>query len=126
MIRRIVLSIIVSLGLAAIPASAAAFQAFPTVDCGSDAANSAVCGSKTNQNPISGSGGLLLNITNIVAYVAGAAAVIIIIVSGIRYITSGGDSNAIASAKNTIAGALIGLVVIVLARTLITYVIMQL
>jgi hypothetical protein len=45
-----------------------------------------------------------------------------IMVSGFRYITSGGDAQKISSAKNTLVGAIIGLVVIVLARVIITFV----
>ncbi|MBL8122451.1 hypothetical protein JNM87_06935 [Candidatus Saccharibacteria bacterium] len=49
-----------------------------------------------------------------------------IMVSGFRYITSGGDSQKIASAKNTLIGAIIGLVVIALAQTIITFVLSRL
>jgi hypothetical protein len=58
----------------------------------------------------------------ILSYIAGVAAVIMVIVGGIRYITSGGDSNNISSAKNTVIYALIGLVVALLARTIVAFV----
>ena len=93
---------------------------------GSGTSNSAVCtdkGAGSTNNPISQELG---KITDIVAFVAGAAAIVLIIIGGIRLIISRGDSNAIASARNTITYALIGLAVIVLARSLITYVVSRL
>src|ERR1700691_1844063 len=87
------------------------------------AGNSAVCNGKSNTDPLTGTNGVILKITNIVAIVAGIAAVIILIIGGLRYVTSGGDSGSVASAKSTIIYALIGLVVIALAKTIIAYVV---
>ena len=124
MIRRLLLSImLLGLCLMAAPLPANAFDTTGGVDCTGNAGNSAVCTDNTTTDPISGSNGLLLKITKIVAFIGGVAAVIMIIVGALRYITSNGDSNAIASAKNTVIGAVIGLIVIVLAASLITYVI---
>ena len=57
------------------------------------------------------------------ALVAGAAAVVVIIVAGIRYITSNGDAEQTKKAKNAIIYASIGLIVIVLGQALISLVI---
>ncbi len=94
------------------------------VDCGNqDYSSSAVCNSKsTGSDPLTGPNGTLTGIANVVAYVTGAAAIIIMIISGFRYITSGGDSNKVSSAKSGFINALVGLVIIVLAKTLIVYV----
>jgi hypothetical protein len=54
--------------------------------------------------------------------VAGAVAVIILVVGGIRYITSTGDSQRIKAAKDTILYAIIGLVVVIVARAIVGYV----
>jgi type IV secretory pathway VirB2 component (pilin) len=77
-------------------------------------------------NPLTGTNGLLYKVSTIVATVAGIVAVIIIIVSGLRYITSGGDSQKTASAKGTLIGSIIGLVIIVLAQSIITFVVRRL
>lgn len=50
-----------------------------------------------------------------VYFIAGMVAVIIIIIGGLRYITSNGDPSGIQSAKNTILYAVVGLVVIIAA-----------
>jgi hypothetical protein len=134
MIRRFILSAFVLLGLAGLAAPQLAFaDADPLFHgdgnsalCSGKAAESAVCKDKTDKNPLTGSDGLLIKIANIIAYIAGAAAVIVILVSGIRYITSGGDSGKVSSAKGALINAAIGLVVIVLARTLIIYVLNKL
>lgn len=127
MIRRLLsalaLSLLVCGSLAVTPvlASGGVFQA---VDCSGKAAQSAVCKDKGGTtNPVTGNDGLLNKITNIVAAVAGVAAVILILISGIRFITAGGDANQASSARRTLIYALVGLVVIVLARAIIALVI---
>lgn len=59
---------------------------------------------------------------NVLLYVVGAVAVIMIIVGGFKYVTSGGDSSGVTSAKNTILYAVIGLIVAVLAFALVNFV----
>lgn len=99
---------------------ALAWSPFGGVDCGGNRTNSAVCSdAKGKDDPISGANGLILKITNIVAVIAGVAAVVIIILAGLRFIQSGGSSEDIAGARRSIIYASVGLVVIVLARALI-------
>lgn len=56
------------------------------------------------------------------SYLIGVAAVIMVIMGAFKYVTSGGDTNKVTSAKNTIVYALIGLVVAVLAQILVRFV----
>ncbi|HEY5138593.1 MAG TPA: hypothetical protein VIJ25_04660, partial [Methylococcales bacterium] len=46
--------------------------------------------------------GLIKTIINIFSLIVGVVSVIMIIIGGLRYITSGGDSNNVSAAKNTI------------------------
>lgn len=62
-------------------------------------------------------------IINVVLFVLGAIAVIMIIVSGFRYVLSGGDSSAVTAAKNTLFYAVIGLIVAILAYAIVNFVI---
>lgn len=55
---------------------------------------------------------------NLVYFIAGVAAVIVLIIAGIMYVTSNGDQNGIERAKNMILYAIVGLVVIVVAFTI--------
>ena len=57
----------------------------------------------------------LVAIINIIIYLAGIAAIIIIIIGGFKYVLSQGNDSAVASAKNTILYAVIGLIITILA-----------
>lgn len=61
-------------------------------------------------------------IINIFSLIVGIVSVIMIILGGFRYITSGGDSNNVSGAKNTIIYAIIGLVVVALAQFIVGFV----
>ena len=94
---------------------------------GSSPADSTACKSNQGtQNPLVGSGGVLNNVVDILSIVGGIVTVIIIIVAGFKYITSGGDSAATASAKKTIIYGLVGLLVIILARSIVAFVLTKL
>ena len=62
------------------------------------------------------------NALNLVFGVAGAVAVIIIAIAGLKYVVSQGNPQETAKAKDTILYALVGLVVCVLAFTITSFV----
>lgn len=66
------------------------------------------------------------NVIDILFYAIGVIAVIMIIIGGIKYTTSNGDSSAITSAKNTILYAVVGLVVAILAYAIVNFVLNRL
>jgi hypothetical protein len=59
---------------------------------------------------------------NIFSSIVGIIAVVMIIVGGVKYITSQGESANVTSAKNTILYALVGLVVVALAQVIVRFV----
>jgi predicted permease len=61
-------------------------------------------------------------IVNIFSLIVGIVAVIMIIYGGFRYITSGGDSGRVGTAKNTLIYAIIGLIIVALAQFIVHYV----
>lgn len=65
---------------------------------------------------------LLTQIINIFSVIVGIIAVFMIIFGGLKYITSGGDSGNVSSAKNTIIYALVGLVIVALAQFIVKFV----
>jgi len=79
----------------------------------------------TNQNGIVQMSGeeLLHNILNIVYFAAGTAAVVVIIIAGIFYITSAGDAGKVTRAKNTILYSIVGLIVVLVAFVITNFVI---
>ena len=70
-----------------------------------------------------GMGGMFSTVSNILLFIIGAVAVIMIIIGGLRYVTSGGDSANITAAKNTILYALVGVIIAILAYSVINFVI---
>ena len=54
--------------------------------------------------------------------VVGVAAVVMVVVAGFKYVTSGGDSSKVASAKTTLIYALVGAAVAALAQVLVKFV----
>lgn len=65
---------------------------------------------------------VITQVINLFSLVVGVVSVIMIIFGGLRYITSGGDSTNVNSAKNTILYAVIGLIVVALAQVIVRFV----
>lgn len=70
-----------------------------------------------------GQTGTFRTITNVMLFLVGAISVIMLIIGGIRYVVSGGDSTAVQNAKNTILYAIVGIVVALLAYAVVSFVI---
>jgi hypothetical protein len=82
------------------------------------------CAQGTDQKAdLFGANGIFRIVTNVLLFIIGAIAVIMLIIGGIRYVVSGGDSSAVTSAKNTILYAVVGIVVALLAYALVNFVI---
>jgi len=65
---------------------------------------------------------LIKKVVQFLIIIIGAISVIMIIFGGFKYITSGGDSNNVQGAKNTIMYAIIGLVIVLFAQGIVTFV----
>jgi len=61
-------------------------------------------------------------VVNTLLFIIGLLSVIMIIVGGIRYTTSAGDTSAVTAAKNTILYAVVGLVVAFVAFAIVNWV----
>jgi hypothetical protein len=61
-------------------------------------------------------------VLNIFSVIVGIAAVIMIVVGGLKYTISGGDSTRVSGAKDTILFAIVGLVVVALAQIIVHFV----
>ena len=125
-IKRILFTLAASLGLlmpAAIPAMASAAVEIQDNLCkgASFDATDADCTVEADESKT--------NITNYIAtainifsIVVGIIAVVMIIIGGVKYITSGGDAGNVTGAKNTILYAIIGLVVVALSQVIVQFV----
>jgi len=101
-----------------------AFAATNCDDPASTGINSAECAKGNGQsNSLTAEGGVFQTVTNILLFVIGAVAVIMLVIGGIRYTISNGDSAQVTAAKNTILYAIIGIVVAILAYAAVNFVI---
>lgn len=106
----------------------------PAVVASADSPSQTVCNSLTNSSDCSATppgGSLSLNkvlraVILTLSVLVGVTAVIMIMISGYKYITSGGDSSKITSAKNTLVYSIIGLVIVALAQGFVQFVLVKL
>lgn len=88
--------------------------------CSGVGAVSGTGGCSTNEGPSINT--IIVNVVNILSLIVGIVSVIMIIIAGFRYVTSGGDSGSISTAKNTIIYAIVGLVVVAFSQTIVKFV----
>lgn len=125
-IKHILLTIALLAGVVGVFAPSATVGAINVFDsteankaCSSANANSSVCDASKKDKLSSFIG----TIVNILLYILGAVAVIMMIIGGFMYAVSGGDLSAVTKAKNTILYAVVGLVVAVMAYAIVHFVI---
>lgn len=63
---------------------------------------------------------VVINVTQVVTGIIGVLAILMIVVSGVMYITSGGDQNRVDTAKRMLTYSIVGLVVALLAFTIVS------
>lgn len=89
-----------------------------TLEQGAEAARCDGC--PTN---LFGNDGVFKQITNTVLYIVGIIAVIMLIIGGVKYLVSGGDSKKVTDAKNTVLYAIIGLIIALLSYAIVNFVV---
>ncbi len=79
--------------------------------------------SQTNScNDIFGKCGIISKIITIISWVVGVASVAMAITGGLKYVASAGDPQQAATARRTLLFAVIGVVIVILAQGIITFV----
>lgn len=83
-----------------------------------------VCTDVNNQktagtNPVTH---LLKIALDILALIAGVSAILLIIINSLRLVVSSGDSNSVSSARTGLLYALIGVVIVLIAQTIVVFV----
>ena len=131
-IKRMLLSIgaAAMLLVPAMPATVAAQDAIgPGLRCGGELnVNSATTGPQdcaVGAEPSNRLNDIVKLIINLFSLIVGVVAVIMIIIGGLKYITSGGDSGNVTGAKNTILYAVIGLVIVALSQFIVRFVLQK-
>jgi hypothetical protein len=123
-----------ALALTVMVSQANAFNLFGQT-CDSATNTSPTCQQAQNQggqstNKLTGTKNIIQVAANIIAIITGIAAVIMIIISGIKFMTAGGttpgqrsgDTNAVKSAQATLTAAVIGLIIVALAWTITRFI----
>lgn len=88
-----------------------------TIQGGADAARG------TDQTTdLFGNEGIFKTVTNVLLFILGAVSVIMIIIGGLRYVISGGNSTNVTAAKNTILYAIVGVIIALLSYAIINFV----
>ena len=121
--KKIVISLLSVFTLAAVVAVAVPDSAQAAVNvfqnCGGNA-DTAVC--KATGDKLFGPNSIWTNIINTLIFVTGSISVLMIVIGGLRYATSGGDQGSITSAKNTILYAVVGLILSVMGYAIVNFV----
>lgn len=97
-----------------IPETAAAFNIFEGVN--------AAQGDGTPTTLFGGDTSIFTTVVNILLFLIGALSVIMLIIGGLRYAISGGNSANVTAAKNTILYAIVGLVIAFFAFAVVNWV----
>ena len=118
--KKILLILITIFGLAMFTQTLSVSAATPAEEAcaGIEAAGGSCDASGAND----AAGNIVLTIVNVLSWIVGAVAVIMIIIGGFRYIISGGDSTGVTGAKNTILYAIVGLFIVIFAQVIVAFV----
>ena len=103
---------------ALVPVSAAGISTSNACEGLAQIDSSQACGTGAGESTIRG---IIRAVISILSYIVGVVAVIMVIVAGFKYTKSGGDSNNVSSAKNTLIYALVGLAVAALAQVIVHF-----
>jgi hypothetical protein len=103
----------------------------PVVDSAYAEVGSITDGAKAAQgegqsDKLFGDGGIFTEVVNALLFVIGAISVLMLIYGGIRYTISGGNDKDVATAKNTILYAIIGIIVALMAYAIVNFVLSSL
>jgi len=101
-----------------VAATPAAAGVDPFAICDTDAGSgNSICSNDQEQD----AGNLITNIINVLLFVIGAIAVVMLIWGGVQYTVSAGDAGRVKKAKDTILYAIVGLVVAFLAFAIVNW-----
>lgn len=101
------------------PTDPACSELTPTERAGATICNE----SEIVDDPVVGEEGVIIKVANVLSIAAGIIAVIIVVVAGIQMTLSTGDSQKVSNSRNAIIYTAVGILVIVLARTIVIFIV---
>ncbi len=108
------------------PATALAYNPLDAACQAGSANSSGACQSRGSASAQNGPVVVIRKVTTIIAVIAGVTAIMIMVRGGFQYITSAGDPQKASSARSTVLGSIIGLVIIVAAQSILLLVLSKL
>jgi len=110
-----VISILISIGVVFV---------LPTIAYGASAIQNGADLAHGDGQPIAlfGDSGIFTQISNTLLFIVGALSVMMLIVGGIRYVISGGNTASVTAAKNTVLYAIVGVVISMVAYASINFI----
>ena len=118
--KKIILALITVFSISLVPLTpVAAVDVFD--NCTTAGSETAICKAAKNDK-LFGANGLWNRILSTFTFIIGAGAVLMIVIGGLRYVTSNGEPAQLTSAKNTILYAAIGLVLAAMANAIVNFV----
>lgn len=118
-IKHVLLAAMMVLGLAAFALPTTTYAIDVTEEACKSNPTATICRTSAS-NDI---GTIINTIINVLLFLVGAIAVVMIIVGGVRFATSAGNADSIKAAKSTVLYAVIGLVISLLAYAIINFVV---
>jgi hypothetical protein len=122
--RKLLITLFASIALLmplALPAAGSAVNVFQNCGTGpqTDVCSEVQTQNSNGTNPIIH---IIKVVIDILSFAIGVAAVIILIISGLRFVLNGGDAKAVEQARSGVLYALVGIVVAVVAQTIVVFV----
>ena len=120
LLRGMVISAIV-FGVVTLTGSSVSAVANPLdASCGATGlGGSDIC--KNRSDKLFGPNSIWTNIINMMIYVVGAVAVLMVVIGGLRYVLSGGDASQTKSAKDTILYSIVGVVIAIMSYAIVNF-----
>lgn len=104
---------------AAVPATAGLFDGAKNQACSGANLNDTACTANEGAAEVNSTISVVINL---MSFIVGVVSVIMIIIGGIRFVTSQGDSQSASGARNTVIFAIIGLCVAAFAQLIVRFV----
>lgn len=109
--KKLILPLVVAVFALTVALTDTPAQAVNVFDaCSGQNSGTAVCEARS-ADKLFGTDSITVRIINVLLFVIGLVSIIMIIIGGLKYVLSGGDSGAVTGAKNTILYAVVGLIV---------------
>jgi len=124
LLLQIFMSIFVVASIASAPVAVTAVDITPSFCSDGDSRPACQIDSdqSVSENVLVGPNGIITRVARVLVWVSGALSAILVIISGLMFVFSGGNPESTGKARNTLLYAIIGVVVAVVAQLIVSYI----